>query len=96
MKHVFLAILLFVFSGSLKSQYDKEFYLIDSLQLQEGTVIQKQLDSVLTLYHKSDNDLEKIQLLNSLFLESLSNPLIDSYNSFIRKKIKIKKFFWKK
>ncbi len=87
MNQLKLLIFLCLFSLSGYAQYDKSFYLVDSLQLQNGTLSQKNLDSILTIYHKTEDPLEKIKLLNSYSMIINTSSTLKPYNAFILEKL---------
>jgi serine phosphatase RsbU (regulator of sigma subunit)/tetratricopeptide (TPR) repeat protein len=85
MKHI-ITILLIVVGGSLFGQQfaDKEYYLIDSLVLEELDKDDRTLmDSCLKVYHKADHDTSKLQTIEYLVEECLDNNVWPKYNMWV-------------
>ena len=67
-KHIiYILLLLISFNGIAQEFADKEFYLLDSLVLEELSATDRQLiDSCLSIYHKAIDDTSKINSLNNI------------------------------
>lgn len=85
-QHLLKYLFIFWFTNLCFSQNyaDKNHYLVDSLDLsliQESEL--KHLDSCLSLFHASKNDLTKIEIINSLVKNSYNNHVWPKYNQWI-------------
>jgi serine phosphatase RsbU (regulator of sigma subunit)/Tfp pilus assembly protein PilF len=66
-KLFYILLILSPFLGNSQPYADNEFYLLDSLVIEELTVADKELlDSCLTIYHTAKNDTSKINALNDI------------------------------
>lgn len=88
-KHFFNFLIIYLFvSFSFSQNYaDKNFYLVDSLNLNQIEVSElKLIDSCLTQFHSSKNDSIKISLINHLIENSYNNHVWPKYNEWIYNK----------
>ena len=89
---IFVLVSFFCFS---QNYGDKDFYLIDSLDLGELTEIEKQLfDSCLTVFHEEKDDTNKVAAIEYLIEFSSHELSYFNYNkfiySFVKNKLKVK------
>ena len=96
MKNIGLLILLTYYSSIIFSQNfaNKQYYLIDSLNLEDLTSLDKELlESSLKAYHKAEEDTNKINAINNICQEMKHNSWI-KYNDLlyesVNKKLKQK------
>jgi len=77
MKKILLLFAVISFLSVSAQQFpDKTFYLVDSLDLNELSTGQKQnLDSLLTVFHKNENNSSTLKLVKGL--KEINNPLIE-------------------
>ena len=94
-KRIFQILVLFISIHAHAQEYgDKEFYLIDSLKIEELSDYDKNLiDSCLTLFHKAPDDTTKIQTLDGIRIRMMHEDWIkyDEWTySFIKDKLQSK------
>lgn len=86
----YLLLLSLFFGGFSTQQYyaqnfaDKEYYLIDSLNISEiGETDRVLLDSCLTLYHQTKNDTDKVKAILTIVEESWDENIWPKYNYWL-------------
>ncbi len=68
---------------NVKSQQDKNYYLIDSIDVTSLSKFDKTLmDSIMLLYYKADKDTTKLQLLDVL-VNNCSETIWPKYNNYV-------------
>jgi serine phosphatase RsbU (regulator of sigma subunit)/tetratricopeptide (TPR) repeat protein len=88
-KHLFLFVLSFIFHESINAQIyaDKNYYLVDKLNLDSLTEFDsKLLDSCLKIYHQTKNDTIKVNTLAVICERMIDNNWIQ-YQYFLHKLI---------
>jgi len=81
-----LTLLLHLFTATLFGQNfaDKDYYLIDSLNLEALTEIDRHLvDSCLKVYHKAKEDTSKIHAIEFIIGESWDDKVWPKYNQWV-------------
>jgi len=63
---------------------DRDYYLVDSLDLSELTINEEELiNSLLSKYHKETSDFKRLELINTLIEDSWNDKLWLSYNQWM-------------
>ena len=80
---LFSFVLLFAYKSYGQNFGDPSFYLLDSLEIEKMSIEDKtMIDSVLTLYHKSNNDTLKLGLIEFIVDECWDETIWPQYNNF--------------
>lgn len=92
-KVLFFTIFLFIYGYGIAQNYaDKNYYLLDSLNLDEIEKLDRQLiDSCLYVYHNSNEDTSRIKAIIDIVYKSWDNNVWPRYNDwiyhFVKKKL---------
>ncbi len=94
MKKLSLILLLFLsFSGISQNFADKDYYLVDSLEIDKISPSDlKLIDSCLTFFHQAKDDTTRLKGVNTIVEESWDNNVWPKYNMwsyyFVQEKLK--------